>query len=103
MLTTQHNINSTTVSNVTQTLYPNYPTLIPVIPGKQIHFETKKEQVVKYYNELIYTIMKAIEIQYVTHCTEEGYKLITIHGAGDMLIYIIPSKTLSDRNYIIQN
>ena len=94
MLTTQHNINSTTVSNVTQTLYPNYSTLIPVIPGKQIHFETKEEQVVKYYDELIIAIMKVIDIQYVTHCMDDQYWLITIYGAGDTLIHIIPSKTL---------
>ena len=86
----------------TQHTQPPY-TLISVIPGKQIHFETKKEQVVKYYDELIYTIIKAMEIQCVTHCTDEGYQLIMIHGAGDMLIHIVPSKTLSDRNHVIQN
>ena len=35
-----------------------------------------------------------MEIQYVTHCIDKGYQLITIHGAGDTLIHIIPSKTL---------
>ena len=38
--------------------------------------------------------MKTIEIPYVTHCTDEGYQLITIHRAGDTLIHIVPSKTL---------
>ena len=38
--------------------------------------------------------MKTMEIQYVTHCTDKGYQLITIHGAGDTLIHIMPSKTL---------
>ena len=38
--------------------------------------------------------MKVMEIQYVTHCTDKGYQLIMIHGAGDTLIHIIPSKML---------
>ena len=38
--------------------------------------------------------MKVIDIQYITHYTDEGYQLITIHGAGDTLIHIVPSKTL---------
>ena len=38
--------------------------------------------------------MKIMEIQYITHCTDKGYQLITIHGAGDTPIYIVPSKTL---------
>ena len=79
-----------TITQHSQTPY----TLIPVIPGKQIHFETKEEQVVKYYDELIIAIMKVIDIQYVTHCMDNQYWLITIYGAGDTLIHIIPSKTL---------
>ena len=69
-------------------------TLIPVIPGKQLHGKTKEEQAVKHYDELIHTIMKTIEIPYVTYCIDEGYQLIMIHGAGDILIHIVPSKTL---------
>ena len=38
--------------------------------------------------------MKAMEIQYVTHYTDEGYQLIMIHEAGDTLIHIVLSKTL---------
>ena len=38
--------------------------------------------------------MKAVEIQYITHCTDEEYQLITIYGLGDTLIHIVPSKTL---------
>ena len=55
---------------------------------------------VKHYDKLIHAIMKVMEIQYVTHCTDEGYQLITIHGAGDTLIHIIPSKTL--RKYLLK-
>ena len=69
-------------------------TLIPVIPGKQTHPETKEEQVVKHYDELIHTIMKTMEIPYVTHCIDKGYQLIMIHRGGDTLIHIVPSKTL---------
>ena len=44
--------------------------------------------------------MKVIDIQYITHYTDEGYQLITIHGAGDTLIHIVPSKTL--RKYLLK-
>ena len=49
---------------------------------------------VKYYDELIYTIIKVIEIQYIIYCMDKGYQLIIIHRAGDTLIHIISSKTL---------
>ena len=75
--------------------YPQLPyTLIPVIPSKQVHFKTKDEHMIKHYDELIIVIMKVIDIQYITHCMDKGYQLITIHRAGDTLIYIVPSKTL---------
>ena len=41
-----------------------------------------------------------MEIQYVTHCIDKGYQLITIHGAGDTLIHIVLSKTL--RKYLLK-
>ena len=68
--------------------------LLPVISGKHIYLKTKEEQLVKYYDKLIHAIMKVIEIQYVTHCMDDGYQLITIHGAEDTLIHIVLSKTL---------
>ena len=81
--------------NSTITQHSQLPyTLIPVIPGKQVHFKTKEEHMVKYYDKLIAAIMKVIEIQYITHCTDKGYQIIMIHGAGDILIHIVPSKTL---------
>ena len=39
--------------------------------------------------------MKVIDLQYITHCTNDEYQLIMIHGADDTLIYIKPSKTLT--------
>ena len=39
--------------------------------------------------------MKAMDLQYVTHCTDNEYQLITIHRADDTLIHIKPSKTLT--------
>ena len=38
--------------------------------------------------------MKAIYIQYITHCTDNQYQLIIIHRAGETLIHIVSSKTL---------
>ena len=93
-------MNSTTGNKINHPLYTHYPTLIPVIPGKQVHFKTKEEHMVKHYDELIIAIMKVMEIQYITHCTDEECWLITIHGAGDTLIHIIPSKTL--RKYLLK-
>ena len=78
---------------ITQHTQPSY-TLIPVIPGKQVHIKTKEEQVVKHYDELIIAIMKVMDIQYITHCIDKQYWLITIHRLGDILIHIVLSKTL---------
>ena len=39
--------------------------------------------------------MKAMDLQYIMHCTNNKYQLITIHGADNMLIHIKPSKTLT--------
>ena len=39
--------------------------------------------------------MKAMNVNNVTHCTDDNYRLITIQGAGEMLIYIVPSYSLS--------
>ena len=57
----------------------------------QITQETVEEQGIQYYNELIIAIMKAINVNNVTHCTDNNYRLIMIHGAGGMLIHIVPS------------
>ena len=39
--------------------------------------------------------MKAINVNNITHCTDNNYRLITMQGAGGMLIYIVPSYSLS--------
>ena len=39
--------------------------------------------------------MKAMDIQYITHCTDDQYWLSTIHSAGETLIHIVLSKTLT--------
>ena len=38
--------------------------------------------------------MKVMDLQYITHCTDNEYWLITIHGADNTLIHIKPSNTL---------
>ena len=40
--------------------------------------------------------MKAMNVNNVTHCTDDNYRLITIQGAGEMLIHIVPSYSLSE-------
>ena len=39
--------------------------------------------------------MKAMNVNNVTHYTDDNYRLITIQGAGGMLIYIVSSYSLS--------
>ena len=81
--------------NNTITQHSQLPyTLLPVISGNQVHFETKEEQAVKHYDKFIYAIMKDMGIQYVTHYMDKGYQLIMIHGAGDTIIHIVPSNNL---------
>ena len=36
-----------------------------------------------------------MNVNNVTHCTDDNYRLIIIQGAGEMLIYIVPSYNLS--------
>ena len=88
-------MNGTAYNNLTQTLNIPYTLIQPVIPGKQITFKTPKEQVIWHYKDFILSIMKVMDLQYITHYTNNKYWLITIHGADDMLIHIKPSKTLT--------
>ena len=39
--------------------------------------------------------MKAMNVNNVTHCTDDNYRFIMIQGAGEMLINIVPSYSLS--------
>ena len=39
--------------------------------------------------------MKAMNVNNVTHCTNNNYRLIMIHGAAGMLIHIVLSYSLS--------
>ena len=39
--------------------------------------------------------MKVMDLQYITHCTDNQYQLITIHRAEETLIHIVPSKILT--------
>ena len=40
--------------------------------------------------------MKAMNVNNVIYCTDNNYRLITIQGAGEMLIHIVPSYSLSE-------
>ena len=87
-------MNGTAYNHTTQTLNIPYTLIQPVIPGKQLTYETPEQQAIWYYEDFILSIMKVMDLQYITHCTDNKYWLITIHGADDMLIHIKPSKTL---------
>ena len=87
-------MNGTAYNNNTQSLNIPYTPIQPVIPGKQVTFETLKQQAIWYYEDFILIIMKVMNLQYITHYTDDEYWLITIHGADDTLIHIKLSKTL---------
>ena len=90
-------MNGTAYNNTMQTLNIPYTLIQPVIPGKQVTSKTTEEWAVQHYKDLILSIIKAMDLQYVTHCIDNEYWLITIHRADDMLIHIKPSKTLIKR------
>ena len=90
-------MNGIAYNHTTQTLNIPYTLIQPVIPGKQLTYETPKQQAIQHYEDFILNIMKVMDLQYITHCMDNDYQLITIHGADDILIHIKPSKTLRKR------
>ena len=94
----QHNnMNNTAHNHTTQTLNIPYTLIQPVIPGKQLAYETLEQRAVRHYEDLILDIMKVMDLQCIAHCTDNDYQLITIQGADDTLIHIKLSKTLRKR------
>ena len=87
-------MNGTAYNNTTQTLNILYTLIQPVIPGKQLAYETPKQSAIQHYEDFILNIMKIMDLQCITYCTDNDYQLITIHRADDTLIHIKPSKTL---------
>ena len=87
-------MNGTAYNHTTQTLNIPYTLIPPVIPGKQLTYETPEQLAIRHYKDFILSIMKVMDLQYITHCTNDEYQLITIHGADNTLIHIKPSKTL---------
>ena len=90
-------MNGTAYNNTTQTLNIPYTLIQSVIPGKQPTYKTLKQQMIWHYEDFILNIMKVMDLQCITHCTDEDYQLITIHGEDDTLIHVKPSKTLWKR------
>ena len=90
-------MNSTAYNYTTQNLNIPYTLTQPVIPGKQLTYETLEQQAVWHYEDFILDIMKVMDLQCIAHCTDEDYQLITIQGGDDTLIHIKPSKTLRKR------
>ena len=77
--------------------HQDYPITIlkPICLQQQITQETVEEQGIWYYDKLVIAIMKEINVNNVTHCTDNNYRLITIQEAGGMLIHIVPSYSLN--------
>ena len=87
-------MNGTAYNNTMQTLNIPYTLIQPVIPGKQLAYETPEQLAIQHYEDFILDIMKVMDLQYITHCADKDYQLITIHGVDDTLIHVKPSKTL---------
>ena len=66
-------MNEPAYNNNTQTLNLPYTLIQPVIPGKQVTFKTPEEQAVWQYEDFILSIMKMMDLQYITHCTDNKY------------------------------
>ena len=92
-----NNMNDTSYNHTTQTLNIPYTLIQPVIPCKQLAYETLEQRAVRHYEDLILDIMKVMDLQCIAHCTDNDYQLITIQGGDDTLIHIKPSKTLRRR------
>ena len=87
-------MNGTAYNHPTQTLNIPYTLIQPVIPGKQLLYETLEQQAIWHYEDFILDIMKGMDLQCIAHCTDDDYQLITIQGGDNTLIHIKPSKTL---------
>ena len=55
-------MNGTAYNNTIQTLNISYTLIQPVIPGKQVTFETPKQQAIRHYKDFILNIMKVIDL-----------------------------------------
>ena len=87
-------MNGTAYNHTIPSLNIPYTFIQPVIPGKQLTYETPEQLAIRHYEDFILSIMKVMDLQYITHYIDDDYQLITIHGADDTLIHIKPSKTL---------
>ena len=90
-------MNGTAYNHTTPSLNIPYILIQPVIPGKQLTYETLEQRAVRHYEDFILDIMKVMDLQCIAHCINKDYQLITIQGGDDTLIHIKPSKTLRKR------
>ena len=90
-------MNDTVYNHPTQTHNIPYALIQPVIPGRQLVYETPEQLAICYYEDFILDIMKVMDLQCIAHCADDDYQLITIQGGDDTLIHIKPSKTLRKR------
>ena len=88
-------MNSILVNNGLQTSHIPHTLIQPVVSNATVHIKIPEEWTIQHYDKLIIAIMKIMNIQYITHLTDNQYWLITIHGAGDTLIHIVSSKILT--------
>ena len=66
-------MNRTAYNNSTQTLNIPYTLIQPVIPGKQLTYKTPEQLAIRHYEDFILSIIKVMDLQYITHCTNDEY------------------------------
>ena len=90
-------MNGNAYNHTMQNLNIPYTLIQPVIPGRQLTYESLEQRAIRHYEDLILDIMKVMDLQCIAHCADDDYQLITIQGGDDTLIHIKPSKTLRKR------
>ena len=66
-------MNSILVNNGTQISHIPHTLMQPIVPSITVQVKTPEEQTIRYYEELIITIIKVIDIQYIIYCTDNQY------------------------------
>ena len=66
-------MNSIPVNHSTQISHISHTLIQLVISGTKLHIETSEERTIQHYDKLIIIIIKVMDIQYITHCTDDQY------------------------------
>ena len=88
-------MNSILVNNTSLPFNNSHTLTQLVIPNTTVQIKISEEWSIRYYDKLIIAIMKVMNVNNVTYCTNDNYQLITIQGVGEVLIHIVLSYSLN--------